>query len=208
MTRSRGPWLLATKNNLNQLTSGKPTPIRVKMKHAHGEPPRVVHGLFVAAPESITMLGEDAVALTGEGRVDDEERYEQLLARVINDIGHAGTTTSTELASYMNSVMPGRFAGVFAASQGMPLNSTRCYAIVNTTDAPGEHWLGVMKLRSGGMLVYDSYGRRVTLVNARHPYSMTEDDAEQTEEEDNCGQRVCAWLMLAEERGAAAAKRI
>lgn len=208
MTPVRAPWVLATKTNLARLSSGQPTPIRIKMKHARGEPPRMVQGLFVAAPESVAMLGETAVALTGGGATDDEERYDELLDEVISSIGHEGPTTREELATYMNAALPGRFAGVFAANERMPLNSTRPYCILNTKPAPGEHWLGVMLLKNNSLLVYDSFGRRVTLVNTNRPWSMTDDDAEQAQTEDNCGQRVAAWLRLAEERGPRAAKRI
>ena len=66
------------------------------------------------------------------------------------------------------------------------LNGKKPYAIVNTKDRGMGHWLGMLWTPQG-IIVYDSLAIDGT----------TEDDAEQSIAETNCGQRAAAWLLFA-----------
>ena len=113
------------------------------------------------------------------------------LKRVYDEIGHKGTTTSTELRRAAKKLLGKQFAGVFARDKvpstlnGYPLWG-RCqgqYAIVNldASHGSGTHWFAIAP--NG-----DSYDSLL-------PNGLVF-DIEQSANEDNCGQRALAWCML------------
>ena len=66
-------------------------------------------------------------------------------------------------------------------------------ALVNTGEpGAGEHWLAVA-YDAGGDVVYDSLGGT--------EHGMTNPDAEQDTDEEDCGQRALAWLVLVDSQG-------
>ena len=79
----------------------------------------------------------------------------------------------------------------------------------------GTHWVALYTTPSR-ILAYDSFGRRVKSLAPSYKKLPirgrqlvdTEDDAEQHFIEENCGQRCLAWILTAQQKGAAAALAI
>ena len=63
---------------------------------------------------------------------------------------------------------------------------------------PGSHWCAVVKDKKY-YIIYDSFGRDIKLKQKIN--IMTEDDAEQDINEQNCGQRCVAWLVVVAVKG-------
>ena len=125
--------------------------------------------------------------------------YTAEVKRFTNILG-AGITAGAVLDRIGGQEFPGKWAGIFMADQDYPIGG---YCVVNTDHSgePGTHWVAV-----GEGMLYDSFGRRDILKNTR--LSDTEYDAEQRQEEENCGQRCLAWLSVLETYGPTAAADI
>ena len=95
-------------------------------------------------------------------------------------IGHDGTTTETELRKAGRRLLGRAFGGVLAADEEP---RGRRYFLFNTLarGTGGEHWYALAPDGDA----YDSLRRNGALM-----------DAEQSEEETNCGQRALAWCCL------------
>lgn len=185
-----------------------PQVIRIKMRRTQGGPPREVSGMLTLATEDrVELIGDGAVAVHNSARLSDEERYRTLVEDTIATLGHADTTSRDELDALGEYYFGNRYAGTYARDEHVPLRNQAPYAIINTDPAPGEHWLGICRLHGGRLMYYDSFGRKGHQVGFTDKM-MTEEDAEQDVEEQNCGQRCIAWLRLADERGSKAARNI
>jgi hypothetical protein len=97
----------------------------------------------------------------------------------------------------MRSKLGSAYQGTFPASKKPVLNAKKSYAVVNTKDRGMGHWLGMIWTPQG-IIVYDSLAIDGT----------TDDDAEQSHLETNCGQRAAAWLLFAKQYGADEALKI
>jgi hypothetical protein len=129
--------------------------------------------LKVLGPLLEPSLGEDAIPLS-------EITYRSLLARVMDSIGDQ-ITSAEELNQYMRPRLKG-YLGAFPASAEPPLKDGEC-AIVNTHDAPGEHWTAIATI-DGETVLFDSLGG-----------GDTDPDRDQYLP-NNCGAHCCAWLLL------------
>ena len=142
--------------------------------------------------------------------------YNNYLKMVQRSLGD-GVTYSDVLNQYGKYVFKDKFVGVFPSDKIPKLDEKKPYAIVNLDNSklPGSHWIGLAYNRlNKKVMVYDSFGRytKDILPSIKILYKKktedTEHDAEERLKEDNCGQRVLAWLLLFENYGPLSAKSI
>lgn len=134
-----------------------------------------------------------------------QELYDNLLGYVETIMRDRDVTTGLQLQKYGKIFFGRKFTGVFARDQ-MPVNINFQYMIVNldNSDQPGSHWVACVR-DTNGVLVYDSFGRNIPLfVNQIN----TESDPEQLLQEENCGQRCLAFLLVYDYYGFHIAKKI
>lgn len=140
--------------------------------------------------------------------------YDQILKQVTDEIGHNSTTYSSELNKVCKKHIGSKFKGVISRDQlNDDIISDGETIIVNMDDSdkPGSHWCGVY-CENNKCLFYDSFGRSNTknIIGAgisKKKYN-TELDVEQHENEDNCGQRSCAFCIIADKHGWNMAKHL
>jgi len=122
-------------------------------------------------------------------------------------IGHVNTTGEDELRDAGQSLFGVRFQGVFAADEmtvpRMLLDKQCCICNLSPRSSGGSHWIALAQ-DGDDLLVYDSFGRVVADGDVLH----SEDDAEQSLLEMNCGQRCLAWLCIFQKFGRQAALHI
>ena len=117
--------------------------------------------------------------------------YNEYVRVFENKLG-TGITTSSQLNTEGEITFGDDWRGVFAQDSILPKDGLY---IVNT-DRKGEsgtHWMAV---NANANLLYDSYGRSKKKVLSQWKGEETEHDAEQSENEFNCGQRSLAWLLV------------
>lgn len=132
-----------------------------------------------------------------------ESLYFHVLTDIVEPLVGNRTTYSDHLHKSAARMLGHRFHGVYPSDEIPRLSVKQPYAILNVDKSyqPGSHWVAVAKTPAG-VLVYDSYGRKTSklipsLSKSGNGVVMdTEYDAEQTEEETNCGARVLAWLLV------------
>ena len=92
-----------------------------------------------------------------------------------------------------------RFKGVLAYDDTFELKHSEM-AIFNLDkrNQPGSHWVAVVKDRKH-YIIYDSFGRTISLKQKNT--LNTEDDPEQNINEQNCGARSVAWLIVVAVKG-------
>lgn len=136
-----------------------------------------------------------------------DQLYNQILKGIVAKHGN-DVTYSDFLMTEGRKRFGKKFAGVFPSDK-VPKMKVGSYAIVNLdkSNEPGSHWVAVVK-GSKKIYVYDSFGRAShqilrdsSIMGAGTTISDTEHDAEQDVDEDNCGQRVLAWLELFNQHG-------
>jgi len=123
--------------------------------------------------------------------------YNNLLGIVHGMIGHNLTDTS-QLKSIGKSLFGAKFTGVFARDK-IPSHFTYVICNLDKTGRKGSHWLAIAKVsETPEYLVYDSFGRRTSdiLPELLLPTIDTDNDAEQADNEKDCGQRCLAWLSV------------
>lgn len=123
-----------------------------------------------------------------------ERAYERYLRTITKHLKLAGIDGEV-LEKYGDKYLGPKFMGVFARDQIPQLRGGQCCIVNNQTQAQGgEHWLGLAMMRSGKLLLYDSFGRKnfLKLGNSVD----TEHDYEQNESEENCGNRCLAFCSV------------
>ena len=122
-------------------------------------------------------------------------------------MGHSNTTGEDELKAAGQNLFGDLFRGVYAADEltvpRMLLKNQCCVVNLDERESGGSHWIALAQ-DGGGLLVYDSFGRSVVDGDVIH----TENDAEQSMVETNCGQRCLAWLSVYHRFGGAAASLV
>ena len=132
-----------------------------------------------------------------------EELYENLLGYVETIMRDRDVTTGLQLEKYGRLFFGRKFTGVFARDQ-MPVNFQYMIVNLDNSDEPGSHWIACVR-DTNQVLVYDSFGRNIPLfVNQIN----TESDSEQHFQEENCGQRCLAFLLVYDYYGFSIAKKI
>lgn len=129
------------------------------------------------------------------------KKYKMYLDMCVDMLG-SEETNGEELDECGRALFGDSWKGVFASDQNWPRH--RGYAIVNldTRSQPGSHWIAV-----GDGLVYDSFGRP-NILKGSGDLPQADHDAEQEDEEDNCGPRCLAWLLVHQDHGSALAALI
>ena len=126
-----------------------------------------------------------------------------------------GVTTNHQLDASAESLLPsGKYKGTYSSNQLPTLKSTHsCILNLDNSDQPGSHWVAIY--RSGNRLCcYDSFGRKakhiLPYVKIRKGLKIIDSDldAEQSIEQENCGQRCLAFLCMAYEHGISRAMKI
>ena len=118
--------------------------------------------------------------------------YQSLLSYFESRLG-TGVTNNRQLDREAKRLFePYEWHGVFAANQNWKQHIGKGYCIVNLDPigSPGSHWVGI-----AGNLLYDSFGR-ANILGAIKNLEDTDRDPEQEKREDNCGQRVLAFLVI------------
>ena len=180
---------MVTKLQFKKLSDG--APIVLQVRRARNEPVQRFHA---------TLMGVQEQREPSVGEVAPEVHdfnYGMILRDVIGEMGSNDTTTASELTRYLRLKLGSAYRGTFPASKRPVLNEKKPYAVVNTKDRGMGHWLGMLWTPQG-VVVYDSLALD----------GMTDDDAEQSIAETNCGQRAAAWLLFAKKYGADEAMKI
>ncbi len=113
------------------------------------------------------------------------------------------TTYSSDLNKKGKKIFGHRFLGVFASDQLPDIKNEEMYiANLDKSNEPGSHWIGVYS-ENNKIYVYDSFGRKskkiIPSIFGKGAIQDTEYDAEQSENEDNCGLRSLVFLYMADE---------
>jgi hypothetical protein len=135
-----------------------------------------------------------------------EDLYEnEYVPRVERDMGHNHVTKGSELSTLGKRYFGKNWKGVWLPSAlpdlEMILKNDKDCCIFNTTQE-GEHWVSFYRGKKH-LNYYDSYGRDFDELykDSKQVVKSTENDAEQTLLEENCGQRCHAYLLICEEYG-------
>ena len=127
-----------------------------------------------------------------------------------------GSTTLSQLDRYCGALFGRKYTGTFPSESPPTLSASRPYAIINTDTAAsgGEHWVALARANDGDIIVFDSFGRGIReLIPSLYNHAQgrgvalvqTDMDADQTEDQEDCGSRCAAWLRLYDEYGEEAA---
>lgn len=132
------------------------------------------------------------------------------LAKELNDefldfvedrvIGHNQITSEDELMHAGKALFGKQFAGIYASDETPEVSEKKPYAIINIKprSSGGEHWMPVIDDGEKKDLVYDSFHRPIS---RDHYLSTPTKDIgktkQQQDQEENCGQRALAALLLA-----------
>ena len=135
-----------------------------------------------------------------ESEVERLNNY--ILSNVTQILGNT-TTYQSDLEKLGQRIFNNKFIGVYPSDR-IPKMKSNTYAIINldSSDGPGSHWVSIMK-RINDVLLYDSFGRPSSEILQSLAKSGNGKvinagvgDAEQDDEETNCGARSIAALIL------------
>jgi hypothetical protein len=121
--------------------------------------------------------------------------YYKTCLQELQEILGTQATYASDLNEIGEKLFTHKWGGVFPKdAEDIPFEK---YCIINTHNAsqPGEHWFAI-----GEGLLYDSFGRDLrSMIGGQ--MNITEEDAEQSIEESNCGARCLAWLCVLDNYG-------
>ena len=147
-----------------------------------------------------------------------ELAYNDILKKVIEPLSGDKSTYLSELNQIGRKIFGVKFKGVFPSDKIPKLNDLAPYAILNldTSTEPGSHWVSIAKRpEKNETLLYDSFARKGSKIIPKLLYSgngriydSDTKDAEQNIEEENCGARCLAYLVVVEKYGWDAARLI
>jgi hypothetical protein len=135
--------------------------------------------------------------------------YDKILRRIVIPLVGNETTYQNDLEKAGIKLLGSQFKGVFPSDKIPVLNDLKPYAIVNLDKSTesGSHWIAVAY---GGdkTYIYDSFGRKATVIipsiinSGNGRIVNTDKDAEQKDEETNCGARALTFLVFFHKYGA------
>lgn len=141
-----------------------------------------------------------------------EKLYKKYFKKLVNQVGN-DITYDSELNSIGKKLFNNNFIGVFPSDK-IPYLKPKQFIVSNldTSNQPGSHWIGIVKDKKG-LLIYDSFGRKsikiIPSIYKKYKNIIdTEYDKEQKVEENNCGQRTLAFLLVYFNKGFDYAKYI
>ena len=132
-----------------------------------------------------------------------ERLYNEILEFIETLIGDQ-VTYSSQLSHIGRQIFGDKFKGVFASNEVPELKNGQ-HAVLNLdrSDQEGSHWIAISK-RDNEILVYDSYGRSTNEIipvlsgSGNGTVIEADRDAEQEDDEYNCGARSLSFLILLE----------
>ena len=191
--------VMVTQKQAAKIAQGRST-ITIQVRRKAGEAPvRYRANLTGVSEIKPPYISEDLSELHGGGFKPPElAMYDHALQIATGKIGHEDMTSRPELRAIGRQLFAGRFAGVYALGEKPKLTAAKPYAIWNTANPPGKHWRAMVHDPSGSDIVYDPLGGGVG----------TDPDAEQSDVEQNCGQRALAFLIVCDRDGLAVARKI
>ena len=136
-----------------------------------------------------------------------EQLNDYVLKHVEKRLGTNGVTTAGQLDDFCKQTFKSEWMGVYPADRIPTLNAKKCKAIYNADrhDQAGTHWMALYHF-DGKTYSYDSFGRKLdsdkVYKNLKRSKRLKlrqsqEFDAEQTENQSNCGARCISFLVLA-----------
>ena len=195
---------MCTSKQAAKLRAGQNTRAIIQVRRKAGLPPVRYNVLMTElAEETKPYISEDLSDLAGGAmKSNAQAAYDGILEDELDRVGHANMTTREELDSICSKKFGSRYAGSFAPSEMPTLNESVCYAIKNTAESPGRHWIAVIydPEDPGTPVVYDPLGGSESM--------KTKPDAEQSNAEDNCGQRCIAFLEMVDSLGLAISQEV
>lgn len=129
-----------------------------------------------------------------------KQMYKRALAQVQKVMGK-GETDSEQLERMGKYLFEDKWMGVFARDTINPRGEEGYYIVnLDTSRQPGSHWTA-LAVRGPVIYYFDSFARRqsstLKMTDPNHIIvSESNPDTLQKENEENCGQRSLAWLML------------
>lgn len=139
----------------------------------------------------------------------EPQNKNKVLIKVLRFQYGNGAKNTDELEKLGKHYIGKKFLGAFAYDE-YPLNApNKTYAILNTDNKDGEHWVGIYKDKNN-LHVYDSFGRHTNNILKKFTdkaeqlgYNIVDCDydCEQGNYQNDCGLRSLAWLMITKKDG-------
>jgi hypothetical protein len=134
------------------------------------------------------------------------KKYRNTLSKIIKKLKNRKTTNGAELGDYAKDNL-NNFKGIYMQNSKIPKSSGPACFILNTdlVGGPGIHWMAVYSTGKH-YYIYDSFGRKskkiiTHFVKGGVRFTDSDYDAEQKDDETNCGQRCLAWLVFRQKYG-------
>jgi hypothetical protein len=145
--------------------------------------------------------------------------YNIALRRIKDMIGTDGITNNFQLEQGGKKLFGDKFNGVYTSSKFMKrLSHKKPYMIVNTSPTGSNddryflHWVPIVLLPNNKLIGYDSFGRDIkTILHMKKggaKFNNSKRDAEQRDEQEDCGTRSLAWLLIYDNWGIETARKI
>ena len=123
--------------------------------------------------------------------------------------GHTKTTNTIDLIRVGKALLGENFVGVFPSDMIPKLRNNECCIInLDSSKQPGSHWTAIYKFSDNKVLLYDSFGRNLNKLLKVKGKNVDRTDREQESkalgdaiEQNDCGQRSLAWLLLCAKHG-------
>jgi hypothetical protein len=138
-----------------------------------------------------------------------ERIYKRILHEIVEPITGKGVTYDDDLWEIGKDLLGPKFHGVYS-SNNTPTTKNIYYIInVDKSTEPGSHWLGCVN-QNNRTYIYDSFGRKTAKLIPHLGGKITDADydKEQKNNEDNCGARCLAWLLVVKHLGVKNALKI
>jgi hypothetical protein len=129
-----------------------------------------------------------------------ENIYNRIVTIIETTMGTINVTNNLELDKICNILFRKKYLGTFASDKLPLLSKKKPFAIINIDKygKGGSHWVACA-FQNNNIYIYDSFGRKTKKIIPHLRYKNVIDsdyDAEQNVNEDNCGQRCVAWLLV------------
>lgn len=132
-----------------------------------------------------------------------DKTYNQILNDYIYPLIGRDVTYDFQLMNIGKMLFDNKFKGVYPSDKIPKLTHKQPYAILNLDKSHegGSHWVAVVKLKNGDIMLYDSFGRPHTTIikslitSGNGSVINSELDAEQKIEENDCGARSLAFIL-------------
>ena len=133
------------------------------------------------------------------------------LVSALTSFYNCNSKTNTELIQIAKSIFKPLGNNVMRNADYSFNNMDGKYSIVNTDNGVGEHWVSVYQERNN-VFVFDTFGRKINIlmpefekrarINGYIVYNANKKyEREQKEEQNDCGLRCLAWLILTHSKG-------